>query len=276
MIKGCDISHHQNDKGKIDYTALRAAADFLIVKATEGIGFKDPNYRENIDGFRGVGGMVGHYHFARPERSNSAEAEAKYFIDCIKSVVSDGEILVLDFESPYPTPNAVSWCKQWLDYVYLNMNNTRPLLYLNKRDLAGYDWSDVVAAGYGLWVADYDNDPDSPPPFGKWPFAAMKQYTNSLSVPGIVGGVDGNAFYGTHDAFKKYGYYRPSDNSNGGGGDVGGDCAGLAQQLADAKKDLEIKQIENSRKLAENEVECNIRLSTYKQKLIDLIKNAEI
>lgn len=261
-MRGCDISHWQ---GSINFDKLATAAEFVIIKASEGVTYRDPMMPTYRDNARRVGMLVGYYHFARPTYGNSAESEAQYFMQTIKGGIQNGDVLVLDFEVTHR--DAVNWCKQWLDYVSQNMNGCKPLVYMDQSRLNGYDWQKVVDAGYGLWIAKYDNAPDVIPPSGKWPFAAMKQYTSSASLPGISGRADANTFFGTHDQFVKYGYYRPSDNSGDNGGQPTDPCKDCKEALEASKKALSDAQKTFSESLATKDRECQETIKSYKQKL---------
>lgn len=263
-MRGCDISHWQ---GTVNFDQLATAAEFVIIKASEGVSYRDPMMKTYRDNARRVGMLVGYYHFARPTYGNSAEAEAKYFMDTVKDWIKNGDVLVLDFEVTFK--NAVSWCKQWLDYVSQNMNGCKPLVYMDQSRLNGYDWQSVVDGGYGLWIAKYDNAPDVVPPSGKWPFAAMKQYTSSASLPGISGRADANTFFGTHDQFIKYGYYRPSDNNGGNPPGGGCDCEALQREIKDLKSAVSSQKDEFARTLATVKDECQKDKESYKLKMRD-------
>lgn len=267
-MRGCDISHWQ---GSINFDQLATAAEFAIIKASEGVNYRDPmmaTYRENA---RRVGMLVGYYHFARPTYGNSAEAEAKYFMDTIKGGIKNGDVLVLDFEVTFK--NSASWCKQWLDYVAQNMDGCKPLVYMDQSRLSGYDWQSVVDGGYGLWIAKYDSLPDVKPPSGKWPFAAMKQYTSSASFPGISGRADANTFFGTHDQYIKYGYYRPPYNPPAPPTPPDDPCKDCKSALDKAKNDLIIAQKDFSDKLALKDKECDEKIASYRQRLAGALKS---
>lgn len=196
MINGCDVSHHQ---GTIDYDALRPAVEFAAIKATEGVGYTDPQFARNWSEAQRVGLVRLAYHFARPDLSNSALSEAMWFARSVPLAEGDG--LMLDFEVGFPDP--VTWCLTFLAEMH-RRTGVRPLIYLNRGHLAAYDWSPVVADDYGLWLAAWDGKPDRPDG-SPWPFVAMKQYTSSGSLPGIRGRVDLNVFYGSREQLLKYG-----------------------------------------------------------------------
>lgn len=200
MIHGLDISNYQ---GNPNYDQLKIGASFVIIKTSEGTGFKDPTAARNQEEARRVGIGLGYYHFARPDLGNSPVAEADWFLGCIGDI-QEGEVLTLDYEVSYQDP--VNWCKAFLDHLFSKTNGNKPLIYLNQSLIQGYNWQAVIDAGYGLWVASYDNDPSDVHFDTKWPVVAMKQYTSSASFPGVSGNIDADVFYGDLNTFKAYGY----------------------------------------------------------------------
>ena len=194
MIHGIDISSWQ---GNVDFHAIKDNADFVIIRATYGNGYKDAYFEKNRDGARAVGLSIGFYHYCYPQY-NTPEAEADWFTKIVSC--QPGEILVLDFEEAYPNP--VNWCKKFLDKCTSNMG-FKPLIYLNLSTANSFDWSPIIKANYGLWLAHYDNNPlqvDKTP----WSLVAMKQYSSKGNVAGISP-VDVDSFYGDVPAFKHYG-----------------------------------------------------------------------
>lgn len=196
MIKGVDISNWQ---GLVNYDALRGAASFVIMKATEGNYYIDKYLVRNKAEARRVGLLVGYYHFANG--AATAEEQADYFVKALGDL-EKGEILVLDYETHYSDP--VDFCKRFLDRVH-SQTGVKPLVYLNQSLANGHDWEPVIAGDYGLWLAQYDNN-SSGVNANPWPVTAMKQYTSSGSIPGIGGKVDLDSFFGDEATFKKYGY----------------------------------------------------------------------
>lgn len=204
MIKGIDISSWRGDP---NFDLLKSSISFLIVKSSEGVGYKDPKLQRNQSEARRVALGFGYYHFCRPDLGNTPEAEANWFLSCVGDI-KGGEMLVLDFEVNYS--DKVNWCKKFLDYVSSKTNGTKPLIYLNKYLITSNDWSLIANAGYGIWIAFYDNDPNNLNfvlPY--WKVLAMKQYTSSGQLGGITGNIDINTFFGDINAFKKYGFIAP-------------------------------------------------------------------
>jgi lysozyme len=208
MIVGNDISGHQ---GSVNFPVYKDNTNFLIIKTTEGVGFIDPWFANNRTQARANNIPLGYYHFARPDLGNTPQAEAEFFCKLLDGdPILEGEVIALDYECPNQKQSDVDWCKQWLDAVSKRFGGMKPFIYLNQSQVKAFDWSVVVNAGYGLWLASYTYDPNNNTGFtGEWPFMAMQQWTSSQIVPGINGKVDGNCFFGDLTAFKKYGYQKP-------------------------------------------------------------------
>lgn len=197
-LKGIDVSKYQ---GNIDYTLLQSQVQFVISKVSEGVGYVDPTFVNNYNGTKSKGLGIGCYHFARPDLGNSAEAEANFFTKTIAS--RDGiSLYVLDIEVTYG--DLVNWSKAFLDKVY-ELTKVKPLIYLNQSQVKNNNWQEVIAGGYGLWLAQYDYNFDGAPAATPWPFVALRQYSNKEIFNGITGNVDANVFYGDREAFNKYG-----------------------------------------------------------------------
>ena len=208
MLKGIDISKWQAgiDLSKID-------TDFVICKATEGVGYTD----KNCDGFyqeaKSLGKKLGVYHFARPDLGNSAIDEADYFIKETKGYHKEA-MLILDWESG--NLKDVNWAKQWLDRVY-EKTGVKPVIYMSASVMSSADWSSVVSGDYGLWVANYGSNNGQPQesvfnryPLKYWTFYALWQYTSKGRLAGYNGNLDLNYFSGDKTAWDKYAGGSPS------------------------------------------------------------------
>ncbi len=205
MIVGNDVS--AIGQGQIDFDTYKKNSNFVLVKASEGTGFRDPQLTRSQSEARRVGLPLGYYHFARPEKGNDPVAEADYFLAQVGNILP-GEVLALDFEVAFA--DAVNWCKSFLDHV-AQKTGIKPLIYMDNSRRTGYKWQSIVDAGYGLWLADYSGDPNkSQFPPDPWSFVAIQQWTNSQQVPGISRITDGDAFFGDVNAFKKYGKPAPT------------------------------------------------------------------
>ena len=214
MLKGIDISKWQ---AGINLSALGNQVDFVICKATEGVGYTD----KNCDGFyqeaKRLGKKLGVYHFARPDLGNTAIAEADYFVKETLGYHKEA-ILVLDWERG--NLKNVTWAKQWLDRVY-EKTGVKPLIYMSASVMRSADWSSVVKADYGLWVANYgaNNGIANESAFNKyplkyWSFYALWQYTSVGRLSGYNGNLDLNYFSGDKSAWDKYAGGSPSTSTS--------------------------------------------------------------
>lgn len=204
MIVGNDISHWQ---GTVDWAVYKNNTNFVIVKSTEGNGGTDAKFLSFQKAARLAGIPLGYYHFARPDLGNTPEVEANYFLSVVGNPV-EGEVYCLDFE-PNWNGDAVTWCKNFLTTVQMAIG-VKCFIYLNQSQIKAYNWASISNEGFPLWIAAYTGSPTNTSyTLGSWPKAMMHQWTNSQVVPGISGGIDGDAFHGTIDDFKKCGYKAP-------------------------------------------------------------------
>lgn len=195
MLRGIDISQWQS-VGISDQ-----AADFVIIKATEGDGYTDPRCDAHYQDAKSKGKLLGVYHFARPDLGNSGRAEAEYFVSKIQGYIGEA-ILVLDWEVQQWR---VDWAKEFLDRVK-ELTGVKPLIYMSASPCNSYDWSSVANADYGLWIAGYPakyNVPNPPEPaegempfgIGAWKFWAIWQYSSSAgTLDRDVANMDRNAW----------------------------------------------------------------------------------
>lgn len=197
MLKGYDVSKWQS-VGSVDFSNV----NFVIIKATEGVGYTDPLCDKHYQQAKAQGKLLGVYHFARPGY-NDAVAEADWFVSQIQGYIKEA-ILVLDWEVEAVWNTA--WAKTWLDRVYAK-TGVKPLIYMSASVVNGYDWKKVVDADYGLWVAGYPpkynvkNPPmpspeDMPYSIGAWPFWAIWQYSSGAgSLDYDIASMDADAWF---------------------------------------------------------------------------------
>ena len=204
-MNGIDISMWQRD---INLSAVKA--DFVIVKATEGIGYVDKTCDKFFQKALILGKKIGFYHFARPTKNNDPIREADFFYENCKGYFGKA-IPILDWEAE--NKQNVAYAKAWLDRVY-QRSGVKPVIYMSESVVNSYDWSSVANADYGLWVAKYrDNNPDynynmsnagSRPRVKWWKFYCMWQWTSTGRLNGYSGNLDCNVFYGDGTTWDKY------------------------------------------------------------------------
>ena len=198
MLRGIDISNWQNGLNLAETTI-----DFVIVKATEGLGFVDWCCDEWIQQAKQNNIKWGFYHFAN---NNDPIAEADFFVDNCRNYFGEG-IPVLDIED-----NNISnwgWYSQIFTDRVFELTNVYPMIYTSAYNLnkfAGYECVDNC----GLWCAGYPypyntwtND-DFPYDCQPWDFVAIWQFTSSLYIPGYNGNLDGDLAYMDKNAWDKY------------------------------------------------------------------------
>ena len=105
MMNGIDISSWQEG---INLDVV--PCDFVICKATQGVGYVNPDCDRAYQQAKKAGKCLGVYHYAS---GNDAVAEAEFFLKNIQGYIGEA-ILVLDWES---AQNAnfgkcdFTWCK---------------------------------------------------------------------------------------------------------------------------------------------------------------------
>lgn len=179
-LEGEDLSHWQST-GAVD-----GAPDFVILKATEGTSYVDPDCDNKYQRAKKEGKLLGVYHYAS---MSDPVKEADFFVNNTQGYWKAREaILVLDNE----THTNVSWAKAFLDHVYAR-TGIRPLIYISASTIKVVDWTPVVKANYGLWVAGYPakynvvhpartDGSDMPYDIHPWSFAAIWQYSSSAGT----------------------------------------------------------------------------------------------
>lgn len=201
-LYGVDVSEFQ---GQIDWDALNAAANFVIIRSSQGT-ITDLTFGRNQSEARRVQAAagplgIGYYYFAYPVLLDPLTS-ANYFVDNL-GALQPGEMLVLDLEGSIG-PDPVGWALAWMAQVEIR-TQVKPLIYLNQSLVSSYDWSRVINNGNGLWLADYDGDKAAATPATPWPVVAMKQWTDVDVVNGVPVKVDGDTFYGDFNQFAAYG-----------------------------------------------------------------------
>lgn len=203
---GIDISEHQRG-----LQLASISADFVIIKATEGVGFTDPQFHNFIGQALSLGKKTGVYHYARPyaQAFNTPQSEADWFVRTVQQYIGR-VMLVLDWEAERKFD--VQWAKAWLDRVY-ELTGVRPVFYSYESCVNQYDWS-PVAKDHALWVARYlDYVPDSnydmsnagPKPRVKWwDKYIMWQWTSSGRLNGWGKNLDCDIFYGDSQVWDAY------------------------------------------------------------------------
>lgn len=205
MALGIDISTFQ---GTPDFNQVKSQKEFVIIRSSYGVGYKDVQFDRNRDELRRLGIARGFYHYAYPQY-NTPEAEAQWFLNVVGTPQKD-EVLVLDIEENWSTfEDFKNWAAIFLEYIKSRLNGYKPLLYINYSKAQQGSWKRVIDGDFGLWLALWDGNPNTAPQT-QWPVIAMKQYSATGRVAGINGDVDLDVFFGDIATFKRYGYQPPA------------------------------------------------------------------
>lgn len=194
---GIDISHYQT----VNWDELKTnqpKVDFVYVKATQGVGYTDPNFFDHVNSAARVGIPFGFYHFATLNDKNVKEdsaAEAKYFISEIKKTRKSSLPIMLDIESESPKVQLDAYeVSDWIDTFFATLEDAGYMDYvlysytpfLNSHLPKNHDLGDIR-----LWIAAYSSKAAPVLPHG-WDHYLIWQYSDKGRVSGITGDVDLN------------------------------------------------------------------------------------
>lgn len=191
-VKGIDISHHN---GRIDFKRVAAdSVDFVIIKATEGVSFRDSMLLRNYRGARHAGLRTGYYHFF--QFNHGGVRQGRHFLNTVDTLYTDMP-LVVDFERSYnPETDYYLVVGRLRDMVaYLRRHGRRVMIYCNNQDYTRYirgNFDDL-----DLWLAS-----------GRLPAdddrRHLWQHSHNGRVDGIPTPVDINTFNGSREDFQQW------------------------------------------------------------------------
>lgn len=201
-LNGIDIASYQK---KIDLTTV--PCDFVIIKATQGTKYVNPDFKRAYGQAIEAGKLVGVYHYAS---FGGAIAEADHFLDTIGNAVGKA-ILCLDWEKgDNANFSNVAYAHKWLEYVRKRTGVT-PFIYMSKSVCRSFNWSNVANL-YPLWVAQYGNNlPTGYKVFpwtdrggyGSWKSCTIFQYSSTGRLTGWIGNLDLNKAYLTKEEWQR-------------------------------------------------------------------------
>lgn len=136
ILHGFDVSAYQGN--------IVPAADFVIVKATEGSVYSSSRFAAQWASAKTRARVRGAYHFARPEES-SGSSQADRLINAAKAV--PGELLVLDLEASQLTQAQTNaWARAFGDRLRERAPGVTTVLYMG---------SAYATNGTGRGLADH-------------------------------------------------------------------------------------------------------------------------
>ena len=191
-----DISSWQHG---LDLAALfdKNPLDGVVVKATEGTGYVNPDMKGWADWLVANSKPLGLYHFLTGE---DATKEAAHFVNTIRPYIGKA-ILCADYEAQ-ALSRGTGYLKDFLDSV-TEQTGVRPLVYCSLSVVQGQSFEAIAGAGYRLWVAQYASNgvvngfQDHPWQEGSVsPFSGyvMHQYTGNGRLAGYSSPLDLDLF----------------------------------------------------------------------------------
>jgi lysozyme len=196
-LTGIDLSHHNGRGNWVKVKANGVQISFAYIKATQGVGYKDPACISHATGATGVGIKVGYYHFASLNNNldpvKDAADEAAWFHSVIKTLPSFQLVPVLDIETndkKLTTLQVQQWLNSFL-HVIKKLGHDRIALYSYKPFLDENLPANHTFGNLPLWIAQHRSIAQPLLPRG-WNNYALWQYSNKGKVDGINGSCDLN------------------------------------------------------------------------------------
>ena len=190
-LHGIDVSRYQktiNWKAVKEMEAQRIRLKFAFIKATEGEGIVDPQFRRNWLHAEEVNIPRGAYHFFIASRD--AEIQAKNFIRIVKLKKGDlPPVLDVEVLNAVSVPQLQAGVLKWLRIVE-DHYGVKPIIY-SSANFYKYHLGEKFDQ-YPLWVAHY-GPKKRPRIHRQWTFW---QHSETGRVNGIKAPVDFNVFYG--------------------------------------------------------------------------------
>lgn len=196
-IRGVDVSSYQ---GNVDWKTLKKQGiSFAFIKATEGSGWTDKQFKNNWDGTKKAKVKRGAYHFF--SFTSDPIEQAGFFIDTVPKC-KDALPPVVDFEAygkfvkNPPSPKVINSKLQIFIDILENHYQVKPIIYCNL-----YFYKKYISGNFDnpIWLAN-PSMPQTLPDGRQWEFL---QY----SFHGVLDGYDGikhidlNVFRGTKNEF---------------------------------------------------------------------------
>lgn len=185
--------------------------DFVIIKATQGKSYRNPDFVRATEQAFAAGKLVGAYHYVN---GVGVEAEARHFVDAVKPYL--GRILLcIDWEGESN--------KQWGNTGYVlellrkveEFTGITPVIYCSASVCRTFP---AEATHFPLWVAQYPiktsvgyRDLSPSAPISPWKHLAIFQYTSGGVLPGWSGKLDLDRAFVTREEWERL--CKPAGNS---------------------------------------------------------------
>lgn len=205
-VRGIDVSKWQ---GSPNFVRVRAAGiRYVMLKATEGVGYTDPCFHANIRAAQAAGLPVGAYHFLR---AGSAADQARDFLAALKPYCISWPAAVDVEHSEAIALGRGKLTDLVLDFcARVRAAGYQPMVYASYNWLYGekhLDADRIRAADIPVWMAWYtdSNRPDNTDRSG---LCDLWQYASDGKVDGVDGNVDLNVSYRDFGTVRPEAVYR--------------------------------------------------------------------
>lgn len=200
-----DLSHHNTGTlpgGDPDFEAMRTAGIWgVILKATQGIAYRDPLYQRRRIKAENCGLLVGAYHF---NTGDAVKSQVEHFLNYAKPGLNT--CLVLDYEDNRLSNMGIHQAVEFLHELERKIGR-RAAIYSGNRLKEGIGKLTADERYYlcrhRLWLAQYGPKAVLPIGFEKywlWQFTGDGIGPEPHSIPGIRDhGVDLNTFDGSRE-----------------------------------------------------------------------------
>ncbi len=192
-VWGVDVSAHN---GEIDFDRVKAdGMDFVIIKATEGGGFKDRRFHSNYTRAKEAGLKVGAYHFFRFDVTGYMQG--LNFYHSIKGLDLDLPVVVdlEEWANPRESTTEIVMARLNEFVSYMERHGYRVMVYTNKD---GYErFVKYRMDSSPLWIATFTR-PEQGVDWQLW------QFSHRGKVDGIDSKVDMNVFNGSNKEWRQW------------------------------------------------------------------------
>lgn len=131
-LTGFDLSKHQSEE---TFKKCLETGDFIILKASEGVTYKDITLDNRKAKLIAADKLRGYYHYARPDNKNTPAEEARNFLRCVGDDWKNA-LCFLDWEGKslsYDFGWAVQWCEEFRRWTGVN-----PIIYASASTVKQY------------------------------------------------------------------------------------------------------------------------------------------
>lgn len=201
---GIDISNIQKT---IHLNKAKGVIDFVILKASEGAGFKDKSTSMFASQLFDLDMLIGCYHFCRPDLNAYPDAEVNNFLEAVyRAKLDDKAILIADWETS--TYQNEEWVQEFCSQV-VKLTGIMPFIYGSSSVL--YKLRTKVGNKIPFWVAQWPNKirynigegPEGLSPKIEFPWKIW-QYSSCGLFPGYSGRIDLDFSIMTREEWESY------------------------------------------------------------------------